>query len=108
MKRMILSAVVLLGGLGAENTNSLRFVADNQHEALMQFLPPTKDRWLTELKAKKIIFYTSREMPPAYQIWNGHLQGVHSIFYNISADKPRERFGNPNLEFPWRGPAGLD
>src|SRR5260370_23541611 len=108
MKRMILSAVVLFCGLGADNKNSLRFVSANRHEALLQFLPPTEDHWLKQLKTRKIVFYTSEEMPPAYQIWNGQLQGIHSIFYNISADKPRERFGNPNLEFPWRGPAGLD
>ena len=108
MKRMILSAVVLFCGLGADDKNSLRFVSANRHEALMQFLPPTEDHWLKQLKTRKIVFYTSEEMPPAYQIWNGQLQGIHSIFYNISADKPRERFGNPNLEFPWRGPAGLD
>jgi hypothetical protein len=108
MKRTILSALVLLCGLGADKAQSLRFVADERHDALMQFLPQTEDAWLKQLKTRKIVFYTNAEMPPAYQIWDGHLQGIHSIFYNISADKPRERFGNPNLEFPWKGPAGLD
>lgn len=108
MKRMMLLAVVLFSGLGAANPYSLRFVSKERHETFMKFLPPTDDPWLIQLKTKNILFYTSEEMPPAYQIWDGYLQGIHSIFYNISADKPRERYGNPNLEFPWKGPAGLD
>lgn len=108
MKRTILLAVVLLCGLGAKNEPSLRFVASDRHDALMKFLPQTEDPWLQNLKSREIVFYGQQEMPPAYQIWDGHLQGIHSIFYNISADKPRERFGNPNLEFPWKSPAGLD
>ena len=108
MKRMILLASVLFCGLGADAKQSFRLLSDDRHEALMQFLPQTEDRWLGQLKTKNITFYTHQEMPPAYQIWDGHLQGIHSIFYNISADKPRERYGNPNLEMPWKGPAGLD
>jgi hypothetical protein len=105
---MILSAVVLLCGLGAQNQKNFRLVSDERHAMLMRFLPRTEDPWLKQLKTRNIIFYSSEEMPPAYQIWDGYLQGIHSIFYNISADKPRELFGNPNLEFPWKGPAGLD
>jgi hypothetical protein len=33
--------------------------------------------------------------------------GVHDRRYNISAAKPSERFGNANLEFPWRT-GGID
>src|SRR5262249_28295092 len=54
------------------------------------------------LKPADLIFYTEKEVPRAYQ-----LQGsVHSSYYNISAAKPREPYGNATLEFPWGSPAG--
>jgi hypothetical protein len=108
MRRIVFAGILLAGGLGADYQRPLRLVSDEQHAEFMKFLPPTDDSWLRVLKTKNIIFYTDDEMPPAYQIWDGLLPGIHSVYYNISADKPRERYGNPNLEFPWKGPAGLD
>ena len=51
------------------------------------------------------ILYTDREMPKAYQFWNGQMPGVHRASYNISANGS-EPFGNGNREFPWGTPAG--
>jgi len=53
----------------------------------------------------RLMFYTEREIPDAYQHWVGDLQGVHSPSYNISADNG-EPHGNGNIEFPWGAPAG--
>ena len=52
-----------------------------------------------------LIIYTEEEMPRAYQFWNGANQGIHSAYYNISANGS-EPFGNANREFPWGTPAG--
>jgi hypothetical protein len=98
MRRVCLALSVVLF-LGAD----FRLVSDADHERLLQFIPSN-----LPIKNKKIVFYTEREMPPAYQIWDGMASGVHSPHYNISADKPREQFGNPNLEFPWGATAGLE
>ena len=42
-----------------------------------------------------------------YQIVNTVGAGVHHMSYNISAAKPIEKFGNANLEFPWKS-GGID
>lgn len=84
-----------------------RLVTEERHKTLLSFLPETSDDWFNDLKSKHLIFYGEPEMPQAYQIWDGGLQGIHSPFYNISAAKPQELFGNPNIEFPWGTPAGL-
>ncbi|HIF32024.1 MAG TPA: hypothetical protein EYG57_19900 [Planctomycetes bacterium] len=52
------------------------------------------------------IFYTDEEVPPCYQEWDGGLRGIHSVHYNISANR-QERFGNGNREFPWADTGGL-
>jgi hypothetical protein len=97
-----------LTGTASPRDNSLRFVSEKRHQQLLEMLPPTKDPWLTQLKTKDIIFYDDESMPPAYQDWGSGLPGVHSPFYNISASKPAEQFGNANREFPWGTTAGLD
>jgi hypothetical protein len=78
-----------------------------EHEArLRSYLPHVEDEAVRQLLAdERLILYTEAEMPRAYQDWDGALQGVHSAYYNISADG-NEPFGNGNREFPWGGPAG--
>jgi len=49
------------------------------------------------------IIFQSYNLPRAYQ----HLGTLHDANYNISADRPREPFGNGNKEFPWDKPGGL-
>ncbi len=53
----------------------------------------------------RLILYTETEMPRTYQFWGNQLQGIHSAYYNISANGS-EPFGNGNREFPWGTPAG--
>jgi hypothetical protein len=79
-----------------------RLVSDDKHETLLQFFPKTTDPWFNALKPR-LVFYTEREMPAAYQS-DGF---VHSVHYNISANRS-EPFGNANREFPWGVPAGLN
>jgi hypothetical protein len=90
----------------SERTPRLRLVSDKQHALYLSFWPKSNDAWLNELKTKDLIFYNDDVMPPAYQDWDGGLQGVHSPSYNISAVRG-EPIGNANREFPWGSPAGL-
>lgn len=79
--------------------------ADRERE-LRRLMPLIDDDDLQGvLEDPRLILYTDREMPPAYQHWVGQLQGVHSPDYNISAVNS-EPFGNGNREFPWNAPAG--
>jgi hypothetical protein len=74
--------------------------------ALRKLLPTIDDEQLTKLvNDSRTIFYTDVEMPRCHQDWDGSLPGVHSAYYNISANRS-EPFGNANREFPWSGPAG--
>lgn len=86
-----------------------RLVSDERHEILASHIPDSADGVLSAVRRNPRLFiYTDREMPKAYQDWVGALPGIHSPSYNISAAKPRERFGNPNVEFPWGKPAGTE
>jgi hypothetical protein len=103
-----LAALTLtVGAYAGENERPrLRLVDDRMHNLYFSFWPKSTDPWLNELKKKDIIFYNDGVMPPAYQDWDGALQGVHSPSYNISAVRG-EPIGNANREFPWGSPAGL-
>jgi hypothetical protein len=79
-----------------------RLVSKERHNEFMKLLPRTESKELQALFSKNLIFYTDEEMPKAYQ----HSEGLHDPRYNISATKPKEPHGNPNIEFPWGGPAG--
>lgn len=79
-----------------------RLVSAEDDARYRRLLPDTDDEWLREVYASHLIFYTDREMPPAYQLDGG----AHSPSYNISARKPAEPHGNPNIEFPWGHPGG--
>jgi hypothetical protein len=81
----------------------LRLVSKSLHDTYLSYLPDTTDDWFNALKDKDLIFYNESAMPMAYQ--NGG--GIHDPFYNISASKPAEPYGNGNFEFPWGKPAGL-
>jgi hypothetical protein len=78
-----------------------------QREAqLRRFLPRVDDPAIAAVLADPdLMLYTEREMPRAYQFWDGAFPGVHSANYNISANGS-EPFGNGNREFPWGTPAG--
>lgn len=109
MKRSILllvAAVALAPFALSQERPRLRLVSDERHDLYLSYLPDSKDPWLNDLKKKDIIFYDNSVMPPAYQDWDGGLQGVHSPSYNISAVRS-EPIGNANREFPWGAPAGL-
>jgi hypothetical protein len=100
---MIRRAVCSLLGLvpvSATAAEPLRLVSPKRQEAWVKFLP---DGLLQNLKAspQDIVFYSEEEMPRVYQDWSGLLPGLHDAYYNISAAKPREPFGNPNREVPW-------
>jgi hypothetical protein len=71
-----------------------------------QFLPRVSSREIQTVLTSPDLWIYTPEITPAYQDWQGALQGVHSPFYNISADQPRELFGNANREFPWGHPFG--
>src|SRR5690606_1927214 len=53
----------------------------------------------------KTFYYTDAELPPAYQDFEGALDGIWSPYYNVSAVQT-EPFGNANREFPWGKPFG--
>jgi len=73
---------------------------------LRALLPQVADPAVQQmLDDPALILYTDKEMPRAFQLWAGELQGVHSPNYNISANGS-EPFGNGNREFPWGDPAG--
>lgn len=94
--------------LGTDAVESVPFrLMNNQRETRFRgLLPSVADEDVQNLlNDPRTLLYTSREIPKAYQQWDGALPGVHAVSYNISADQ-NEPFGNGNLEFPWRGPAG--
>ena len=91
---------------------------DARKEALVRLMPQKNETRLRDCLPKvddadvqavlndpRLILYTDREMPKAYQFWNGQFPGVHRASYNISANGS-EPFGNGNREFPWSTPAG--
>mgnify|MGYP001125191604 CR=1 FL=1 len=77
---------------------------DRQYRAYLPKIEgdPQVERMLQD---PRLILYTEAEMPRAYQFWDNQLQGIHSAYYNISANGS-EPYGNGNIEFPWGTPAG--
>ncbi len=77
-----------------------------KEQRLRQMLPRVANADLQKvLDDPRLILYTEREIPRAYQFFTGGMQGIHSAYYNISANGS-EPFGNGNREFPWGHPAG--
>ncbi len=79
-------------------------LVSHEREAALRALLPAVDEpeMQSVLHDSKLLVYTEREMPKAYQ----HAGGVHSPYYNIAANP--DTAGNANNEFPWKDPAGLD
>lgn len=100
---------LVLGMLPLVSGQDLSLVGKERHAVLCSHIPDSKDGILNKIRSdKRLIIYSDKEMPKAYQDFSGSLPGIHSPSYNISAAKPRERFGNPNVEFPWGHPAGTE
>ncbi len=97
-----IALVVAAFSLGEEKRRPFRIMSEQDHEKYLTFFPQSEDEWFNGLK-ERLVFYSEREVPRAYQ----HAGGVHSPWYNISANGS-ERFGNANREFPWAGPGGTD
>ena len=81
-------------------------------DAIQRLLPRVADgERAAQLRDPGMMWYTHREMPPAYQhaTGNGYVETTfHSAFYNISGDPSdqgggfdRQAGGNANREFPW-------
>ena len=86
-----------------------KLVTAERNEILKSHIPDSVDGVLARIRTdSRLMIYTEKEMPKAYQDFAGALPGIHSPSYNISADKPREIYGNPNVEFPWGSPAGAE
>ncbi len=101
-------AALVIGGSAAlsDAKPRPRLVSQRTLDNYLTFWPASSDPWLNQLKKKNLLFYDDDSMPPAYQDWDGALQGVHSPSYNISTVRS-EPIGNANREFPWGSPAGL-
>jgi hypothetical protein len=93
-----------------------QFCSPEKLAALRAALPATADpQWEPLFADEATIFYTEREMPPAYQMSSAHgsAQYFHDTRYNISGDAREASMGqgnggNANREFPWRMPGGTD
>ncbi len=80
---------------------TVHLMSAKSEDRLRKMLPKVADADLQKiLDDPRLILYTDHEMPRAYQMWSGDLQGVHSPYYNISANGS-EPYGNGNREFPW-------
>lgn len=83
-----------------------KLVSAEKESRLRKLLPRVADSAMQALlDDDRLMLYTEEEMPRCHQDWDGSLPGIHSPYYNISADDG-ERFGNGNREFPWGHPAG--
>src|SRR5690242_12485129 len=100
MRRMFTSILATLWLTCSLNAGSPRLVSDDWHKVYMSYVP---DGLLTADEIARIVFYDKQSVPQAYQ----HEGTFHSIYYNISAAKPIEPYGNANLEFPWKT-GGID
>lgn len=107
---MITSLVLGIIPIICSADENFKLISKERHEILSSHIPDSKDGILQKIRNdKRLLIYTEKEMPKAYQDWNaGALHGIHSPSYNISAAKPKEKFGNPNVEFPWGKPAGTE
>jgi hypothetical protein len=100
MIRRALCSLLGLVPASGQAAQPLRLVSAERHEAWVKFLPDGLLQYL-KVSPRDIVFYSEEEMPRVYQDWSGLLPGIHDAYYNISAAKPQEPFGNPNREAPW-------
>ncbi len=100
------SAKPAVAKVGAAPAPTVQLMSAEKEQRLRKMLPRVADPDLQKiLDDPRLILYTEREIPRAYQFFAGGLQGVHSAYYNISANGS-EPYGNGNREFPWGHPAG--
>lgn len=105
--RLVAVLACLLGGPAS---TSAQLLAPGDLQALRSRLPELLSaEWNQDLHSADVVWYTSREMPPAYQ----HAGGFHSPRYNISADPSDAPLrhgegGNANVQFPWKHVGGSD
>lgn len=113
----MLSFLILSVQLGNSSISQAQSQLSFHREQLRIFLPETTSSSLNNLlHDPSLIIYTSSSpsasIPPAYQITDNSstINGLHSPFYNISADSHERATGpgNPNKEFPWSVPGGTD
>lgn len=87
-------------------SKAVNLMSPHRERQFRKCLPEVNDPSVQAiLDDERLILYTEAEMPRAHQDWDGALPGIHSAYYNISANRS-EPFGNGNLEFPWGEPAG--
>src|SRR5262245_20363311 len=108
--------LILLFATAARAEPPVRLVPLQEEQELNAMLPVVLDHNSLASKVKNaddVMWYTDKEMPPAYQIQNT----FHSPFYNISNQNERDlsgrrigkdRIGNGNRDFPWVATAGTD
>ena len=102
---MLLACAAWSGQVGIA-AEPFRLMSSQRDTLYRGYLPRVDEASITRLlESPKLILYTEREMPVAYQDWSSGLPGVHSPSYNISANRS-EPHGNGNREFPWSDPAG--
>lgn len=95
-----------VANVSAVQAPTVQLMSAEKEQRLRKMLPRVADADLQKiLDDPRLILYTEREIPRAYQFFTGGLQGVHSAYYNISANGS-EPYGNGNREFPWGHPAG--
>jgi len=88
---------------------AFRLMDAEREKVYRGLLPKVEDAKVQAMLADAcLLLYTEEEMPRCHQDFSGMLQGIHSPWYNISATKPQEPFGNGNREFPWGHTAGTD
>jgi hypothetical protein len=75
------------------------FLSAEAQRGFRAYLPKTDDPALQAVYAKDPWFYTQKEMPRAFQSWDGPVQGL------VSVTAPGIR--HPNNDFPWSRPAGI-
>lgn len=90
----------------AAKPETFRLMSASKEEGLRKLLPKLASEKIGPLLTdERLLLYTETEMPRCHQDWDGMLPGVHTAYYNISANRS-EPFGNGNREFPWGTPAG--
>lgn len=105
MNSLLLLVIATVG----QQPSPFRLVDQARHERYLSMLPPVDDPKIAALfQSPDLIFYTDREMEPAYQ----HRGAVLAVSYDLSGGADRKKRpdgrgrGNGNLEPPWDEPFG--
>jgi len=102
-----LSKGSLLLSLGASKAIGppVRLITESAESEIRAMLPTTDNDAINELlAAPDLLFYNEQVMPQAYQFQNS----FHDPHHNIADPRENDKFGNGNLEFPWRVPGGTE